>query len=159
MDVNLVLFKKNGSRKSFSLPSEITVIGRRHDCDFYLPLPSVSRRHCQLIVNDSTVSVRDLGSKNGTFVNGEAVEERELKAGDYIQISPVTFLVQIDGHPSKVVPPAPAEERLPNTKKPAAEPPPSAEEDAPIQFDLDDDSFSELDTEASDSFLDDLEDL
>ena len=33
MDVNLVLFKKNGSQKSFALPSSITTIGRRHDCD------------------------------------------------------------------------------------------------------------------------------
>lgn len=159
MDVNLVLFKKNGSRKSFSLLSEVTVIGRRHDCDFYLPLQSISRRHCQLIVNNGTVFIRDLGSKNGTFVNGEAVEERELKAGDYIQISPVTFLVQIDGRPSKIVPPAPAEEKLPNAKKPAAKSPPPAKEDAPIEFDLGDDSFSELDSEASDSFLNDLEDI
>ena len=159
MDVNLVLFKKNGSQKSFSLPSNITVIGRRHDCDFYLPLKPVSRRHCQLIVNDGTVALRDLGSKNGVFVNGEPVEDRELKAGDYIHIPPVTMLVQIDGRPSKIVPPTPAEERPPSAKKPARKAQPSQQQEAPPQPDLNDDSFADLDAEASDSFIDDLKDL
>jgi len=158
MDVNLVLFKKNGSQKSFTLPGDITVIGRRHDCDFYLPLQPVSRRHCQLILNDGTVALRDMGSKNGTYVNGEPVDERVLKAGDYIHIPPVTLLVRIDGQPSRIVPPTPAEEKPPAAKKPDAKHK-AEQKQTPPQPDLDDDSFGDLDAEASDSFLDDLKDL
>jgi pSer/pThr/pTyr-binding forkhead associated (FHA) protein len=157
MDVNLVLFKKSGSKKSFSLSGDITVIGRRHDCDFYIPLKQVSRRHCQLILNDGTVTIRDMGSKHGTYVNGDAVEEKDLVAGDYIHIPPVTLLVQIDGQPSRIVPPTPAEER-PRAKKAAPKQKPEQEK-TPPQPDLEDDSFPDLDAEASDSFLDDLKDL
>lgn len=161
MDVNLVLFKKNGSQKSFSLPGNITVIGRRHDCDFYLPLQSVSRRHCQLIVNNGTLAIRDMGSKNGTYVNGEQVEERHLVAGDYIHVPPVTLLVQIDGEPARVVPPTPAEERPRAAKKQAGKSPAANQKapPAPDLDDVDDDGFPEFDAEASDSFIDDLKDL
>ena len=48
MDVNLVLFKKDGSQETFPMPSSITVIGRRDDCDLRIPLADVSRRHCEL---------------------------------------------------------------------------------------------------------------
>ena len=37
MDVNLVLFKKDGSQKAFSVASDTTIIGRRHDCDLCIP--------------------------------------------------------------------------------------------------------------------------
>jgi len=73
MDVNLILFKKDGSQKSFALPSSLTVVGRRHDCDLCIPLMDVSKRHCQLDQNSETLEVRDLGSRNGTFLNGRRV--------------------------------------------------------------------------------------
>ncbi len=158
MDVNLVLFKKNGSKKSFSLPSNATVIGRRHDCDLYIPLKPVSRKHCELSKNDGMLRLRDLGSRNGTYVNGERVDEKPIVAGDYIQIPPITLLVQIDGEPAKIVPPTPAEERAPTVKKKAVEKKPPEQEEPPAQPDLDD-SFADLDFEGSDSFLDDLENL
>lgn len=170
MDVNLVLFKKNGSQKSFSLPSEVTIIGRRHDCDMYIPLKPISRKHCQLSLNNGTLELRDLGSRNGTYVNGERVEQHQLQAGDYIQIPPVTLLVQIDGKPEKIAPPTPAEERAPSGagaagpkepgKQERKEEKAKGEQDEPIDLDLDEnDEFADLDAEASDSFLEELEDL
>src|SRR4030042_436635 len=106
MDVNLVLFKKDGSQKSFSLPSNVTVIGRRHDCDLHIPLMRVSRRHCQLNLNGETAKIRDPGSHNGTYLNGERIDgETPIKAGDYLQVGPLVFQLQIDGKPEKTVPP------------------------------------------------------
>jgi len=61
MVVNLVLVSKNGDQKTFPLPSNVTVIGRRRNCDLWIPLDSVSRRHCQLSLEDGTLKVRDLG--------------------------------------------------------------------------------------------------
>ena len=147
MDVNLVLFKKNGSQKSFALPSTLTVIGRRNDCDLCIPLMRVSRRHCELNRNDNTLKIRDLGSHNGTFLNGEQIDgETTLKAGDYLKIGPLVFQLRIDGEPEKTSPPrdispeaAPAEDVLLT---------PDEEE-----------GFSDFDLNDSDSFLADLEEL
>lgn len=147
MDVNLVLFKKDGSQETFPVPSNITVIGRRHDCDLCIPLLPVSRRHCQLSQNKETLKIHDLDSRNGTFLNGKRIDEETLKAGDYIKIGPLTFLLQIDGEPEEIVPPEQAE------RKSAQKAPPTAK--APE----DEDSFPEIELDESDSFLDELEDL
>ena len=77
MDVNLVLFKKDGMTRSFRLPSTVTVIGRRQESDLCIPLMVVSRRHCELNVEMGRLKIRDLGSRNGTYVNGQRVDQGE----------------------------------------------------------------------------------
>ncbi len=148
MEVNLVLFKKDGSQKAFSLPSDSTIIGRRHDCDLCIPLMVVSKRHCELNLNNEAVKIRDLDSRNGTFLNDKRIKETMVKAGDYIRIGPLTFLLQIDGKPEKIMPPKQAK-----PKPEAKVPPPKvlAEELSG--------SFPELELDKSDSFLAELEDL
>ena len=106
MGVNLVLLKKNGLQKVFPLASNTTVIGRRHDCDLCIPLMSVSRRHCQLYYDGKKLKIRDLGSHNGTIVNGQRVKESEVNPGDAIRIGPLAFVTQIDGQPETVRHPA-----------------------------------------------------
>ena len=150
MDVNLVLFKKGGSQKSFSLPDSTTVIGRRHDCDLCIPLKTVSRRHCQLNQNKETINIRDLGSRSGTFLNGKRIDEAAVKPGDYIRIGPLIFGLQINGQPEKIVPPKPAKPKQPQPK-PAPKGKALAEELSG--------SFPEIEIDDSDSFLDELEDL
>lgn len=102
MDVNLVLLKKNHSLKVFPLPSPVTVIGRSSSCDLRIPLMSVSKKHCQLTYDDGMVRIRDLGSKNGTHLNGKPVTEDVVKPGDHIGIGPLSFLCQIDGQPANL---------------------------------------------------------
>src|SRR4030042_649984 len=112
MDVNLVLFKNNGSQKVVPLPSKVTIIGRRQDCDLRIPLMPVSRRHCQLILNNETLKIRDLGSRNGTFLNGKRIEEATAQAGDNITIGPLTFAIQINAQPKEFARPVqPAQKR------------------------------------------------
>ena len=106
MDINLVLFKKNGSRKMFPLPSSVTVIGRRHSCDLRIPLTSVSKKHCQLTHNNGVLKIRDLGSRNGTILNNKRIDEAVIQANDSIKIGPLTFLFQIDGYPKDIIQPA-----------------------------------------------------
>ena len=101
VNVNLVLFKKSGSHKAFPLPSSVTVIGRRHDCDLRIPIMSVSRRHCQLNYNKGVLKIRDLGSRNGTRLNNKPIDEAAIQAGDSVEIGPLTFVFQIDGQPQK----------------------------------------------------------
>jgi len=102
MDINLVLFKKDGTNKSFRLPSTVTVIGRRQESDLCIPLMVVSRRHCELNLEKDRLKLRDLGSRNGTYINGQRVDQAEVNPGDKIQIGPITFAVQIDNQPAEL---------------------------------------------------------
>lgn len=99
MQVNLILFKKDGTTKIFSLPSSVTTIGRRKDCDLCIPLMMVSRRHCELNTDRERLTVRDLKSRNGTFLNGNQIEEAVLKPGDHLHMGPLDFCIQINGQP------------------------------------------------------------
>jgi len=150
MHANLVLFKKDGTQRAFPLSSEVTIIGRRHDCDLRIPLLEVSRRHCQLSKNSESLKIRDLGSRTGTFINNKKIDETAAKAGDYIKVGPLTFMLQIDGKPENATLPTKAE------KKPAQKPAkskPQQKSPAPDSSD----SFADLDL--SDSFITELEEL
>ncbi len=156
MDANLVLLVKNGNQKVFPLPGHVTVVGRRKNCDLRIPLESVSRRHCQFNIEDKILKLRDLGSRNGTFLNGKRIEEQTLKPGDSIKIGPVVFAMQIDGQPEQIVTPFddfPAEPRSPEETDVAKNPVDTAHE-------LDFDSSGSLgDLSGLDSSIDDLDEL
>lgn len=109
MEVVLFMFRANGATRSFPLMREVTVIGRREDCDLRIPLTEVSRKHCRLIIGAEDVRIEDLGSSNGTFHNGQRIQESAVQPGDYLQVGPVIFAIQIDGLPAEeqILPPAP----------------------------------------------------
>ena len=100
MQVVLVMFRADGERKSFSITRDVTVMGRREDCDFRIPLGDISRKHCRLIREDNVLKVEDLGSSNGTYVNRKRIHESEVQAGDTIQIGPCVFVAQLDSEPA-----------------------------------------------------------
>jgi pSer/pThr/pTyr-binding forkhead associated (FHA) protein len=62
------------------------VIGRSSDLDMVLVEEMVSRRHARILLEDAVISIEDLGSTNGTFVNGEKIQKGVLKEGDRILI-------------------------------------------------------------------------
>jgi len=62
------------------------VIGRSSDLDMVLIEDMVSRKHAKITLQDGAITIADLGSTNGTFVNGEKVKQTELKEGDRILI-------------------------------------------------------------------------
>jgi pSer/pThr/pTyr-binding forkhead associated (FHA) protein len=112
MQVVLVMFRADGERRSFSVVRDMTVIGRREDCDLRIPVGDISRKHARLIRDGDTIRVEDLGSSNGTFHNGQRVQEAVLSPGDLVQLGPVSFIVQIDGVPAddEIQPALPAAE-------------------------------------------------
>src|SRR5437016_12605236 len=97
MGIVMVMFRPDGQRRSFSITRDMSVIGRREDCDLRIPLSDVSRKHCRMVVSGETIKVEDLGSSNGTYVNGERVQQAELSAGDSLQAGPVISGPQVDG--------------------------------------------------------------
>jgi DNA-binding CsgD family transcriptional regulator len=76
-------------------------IGRSSKCAFVLGERSVSRVHAELEFLESTLLVKDLESRNGTYVNGEKVEQARLKVGQSVYFGSVMFrLVKADAAPN-----------------------------------------------------------
>ena len=73
-------------RQTWALLEDETLIGRHPSTHVSLPLPSISRRHAKITTTPQGYFIEDLGSRNGTFLNGEEVgtEPRLLKTGDKI---------------------------------------------------------------------------
>lgn len=96
----------------------------RDGCDVNLSDPLISRRHAALSTDGGALSISDLGSSNGTFVNGRAIaDERQLREGDEVRIGDATWEVRSAGDGS----PAGAATRLRGSiPSPAADPMPSA---------------------------------
>ncbi|HET6283720.1 MAG TPA: DUF4388 domain-containing protein [Polyangia bacterium] len=79
-------------------PHREIVIGRSSELDMVLVEDMVSRKHAKITTDQNAVSIQDLGSTNGTFVNGEKIRKVELKDGDRILIgTSIIKLVYVDG--------------------------------------------------------------
>ena len=72
------------------------VVGRDPACDVSLDDSFLSRRHAEFFMAGTAVTVRDLGSRNGLYVNGTRAIERVLAEGDIVQIGPIFANVVID---------------------------------------------------------------
>lgn len=78
--------------KTLKLPERDITIGRELECDIRITDSDVSRRHCQLIVLDEKISVIDLKSRNGTYVNDIAIQkETPLEPGALLRVGPMVF--------------------------------------------------------------------
>jgi pSer/pThr/pTyr-binding forkhead associated (FHA) protein len=96
MDVTLKVLEgaKVGAKISIKKP-EFT-IGRSQGCSLCAGSSAVSRQHCMISRDESKVTVRDMGSRNGTLVNGNKIEGTvELASGDEITVGPLKFLLTI----------------------------------------------------------------
>ncbi len=79
-------------------PHREIIIGRSSDLDMVLVEDMVSRKHAKITTDDAVVTIQDLGSTNGTFVNGEKVRKAELKDGDRILIgTSIIKMVYVEG--------------------------------------------------------------
>ncbi len=74
------------------------VIGRGKDCTLRAGSEAISRNHCELLVTESGVTVRDMGSRNGTYVNDVKIEGvHPLSQGDTLRIGPLEFRYEAEG--------------------------------------------------------------
>ena len=77
-------------------PGAIRTVGRGRRSDFVMPDPMMSRVHCRLVASEAELVIEDLGSTNGTFVNGGRVETIALEEGDRLRIGRSEFTVVRD---------------------------------------------------------------
>jgi len=86
---------REGSSSLFHFPHQgVVTVGRAPECDLAIDDASMSRRHARFVVSESGLHLQDLESRNGTRVNGEAIEgARSLLAGDVVTLGLVTLVL------------------------------------------------------------------
>ena len=83
------------------------IVGRAPTCDVPVFDPTISRRHAEIVAEDRILRIRDLGSSNGTFVNGEKVDQGSASADDQVTFGKVQFkLTSYQPAPVSAAPPA-----------------------------------------------------
>jgi pSer/pThr/pTyr-binding forkhead associated (FHA) protein len=96
MDVILKVTKGSKIGAKIAVKKDEFLIGRSPECHLCAGSTSISRKHCAITRNGTKVTIKDLGSRNGTVVNGKKTEgEVELQSGDEIAIGSLEFLVTI----------------------------------------------------------------
>jgi predicted component of type VI protein secretion system len=95
MEVKLVVVGGDLAGKAIPIGVREFVIGRGEECQLRPHSTAVSRKHCAIVVEKGVVAIEDFGSTNGTFVNGERIQQRrELNNGERIRIHRWEFEVQ-----------------------------------------------------------------
>ena len=101
MDVRLVVEKGSYRRHVFKLRGSEMIVGRKQGCGIRVPSALVSRQHCRLLAADGFLTLEDLDSINGTFLNGQQVTEKvSVRPGDRLKVGPVTFVVEYELTPA-----------------------------------------------------------
>lgn len=88
--------KHDGTQMEFHLSDQPITIGRSPDADIVLLDEKISRIHCGIRLWDGDFYLKDLKSKNGTFVNGERVEVAKLRSSDTVRIGSSNFNFEQD---------------------------------------------------------------
>lgn len=96
-DVQATLSVDDGSRRSYALQRGSNIVGRGQDAGFRLPDTSVSRRHVDIYFDGQIAVMHDLGSTNGTSVNGSMVQTWQLADGDVIRVGHSSVLFNTHG--------------------------------------------------------------
>lgn len=76
------------------ITKDLVLVGRKEDCDLMLDHKSISKLHCVVVKTDGLLLLRDLGSTNGTRVNGQRVRRAALLPNDQLQIASLRYTVQ-----------------------------------------------------------------
>lgn len=79
---------------SIELVKDLTVLGRDEDCDVHIDNKGISKLHCVIVKTDGLLLLRDLGSTNGTRVNGQRVRRAALLPNDTLALANVKYTVK-----------------------------------------------------------------
>jgi predicted component of type VI protein secretion system len=115
MDARLKILTGPMSGQMIAMPAGKLIIGREDDCHLRSTSEFVSRHHCVLLLDEYTLRIRDLGSQNGTFVNGRRIGRGDLILlhGDAVSVGDLEFHIDCDQA-------MPEDPRLGSEKPPAA---------------------------------------
>jgi pSer/pThr/pTyr-binding forkhead associated (FHA) protein len=107
--VQLIVVQGKPEGKTIPLSGPVFRIGRDPDCQLRPSSDEISRHHAEIAIAGTTVTLKDMGSRNGTFLNGKAVKDSTvLKSGDLVKIAHLTFAVSIQGDGAGATTPSPS---------------------------------------------------
>jgi pSer/pThr/pTyr-binding forkhead associated (FHA) protein len=111
-DVWVVIFDAWRVEGAWQIKDGKYEIGRGRECDIKLSYPTISRRHAVLMKQDGKLMIRDLGSRNGTFVAGVRIREAEIAVGESFRLGDVTLDLQ-ERRPTNIATPSRDDEDTP----------------------------------------------
>ena len=88
---SVVIVEGPGAGQEYPLEKAVSVLGREKGVDILLPDTAVSRRHAALAPEGAAFRLRDLGSTNGTLLNGKKIRESAIRHGDRFQVGNTTL--------------------------------------------------------------------
>ena len=134
MDFELHVVKGRSAAQALKLADGVNTVGRHDDCTIRIKSSQVSRRHCELFEKKGTLLLKDLGSANGTYVNGKKVQGQQmLEPGDELTIGSVKLRVARVG----IAPPVKPVVAMSNDTA-VAERVPASTDDEEFEIDFDD---------------------
>jgi pSer/pThr/pTyr-binding forkhead associated (FHA) protein len=96
MDVTLKVIEGAKTGAKIAVRKAEFIIGRSQNCHLCAGSSAISRQHCAILRDENRVAIKDLGSRNGTYVNSQKITgEVELATGDEVIVGPLKFLVTI----------------------------------------------------------------
>jgi pSer/pThr/pTyr-binding forkhead associated (FHA) protein len=102
----LVVLSAGMTGRTHELKADKTTIGRVEDNTFQIAEASVSSHHAEVLLRGNDVVIKDLNSTNGTFINGEKIDESVLKPGQTLRLGQIELRLEVEGMPT---PPPPAQ--------------------------------------------------
>ncbi len=90
-----VILRSTSASQQIRLTKPVSIIGRTSDCDVVLRASDVSKQHCRIIIEADSVTIEDLGSANGTFVNGQRIRKAQLEDRDRIRFADHEFKIRM----------------------------------------------------------------
>ncbi len=95
MSFQLVVVQGRSATQTLKIGAGVMTVGRQQDCQLRIASSQVSRKHCQIFEKKGLLLVKDLGSSNGTLVNGKKIaDQRVLEPGDELTVGSVKFRVE-----------------------------------------------------------------
>jgi hypothetical protein len=91
---NLLITSPGFNNQVINLNLGINRFGRAPGNDFIIEHATISAKHCEIALGDGQVTVRDSGSTNGTYINGQPVMDAKLSPGQVLRLGDVDFLVE-----------------------------------------------------------------
>ncbi len=143
MPYQLVVIKGRSNTQTLRVnPEGVTTVGRQDGCQIRISSSQVSRKHCELFEKKGLLLVKDLGSSNGTLVNGKKINGQQvLEPGNMLTVGAITFRIERTDVPGAA---APAPERKPSDTAVAdaiGADASGGEDDLEIDFEVEDDTL------------------